>query len=121
MREGLRSVLAQDADIETVGEASDGRMALSLVKSLAPDVVLMDVSMPVMNGIEATRLISAEHGHVRVIALSTYSDKEYVDAMLAAGACGYVLKSEAHDTLLHAVHAASLDAIYLSPDVAAPL
>lgn len=118
MRDGLRAVLAGVPDIEVVGEASDGRMALDLVRTLHPDVVVMDVGMPELNGVEATRQIRAEFQGVKVIALSTHTDKSYVHHMLEAGACGYVLKIAAHDELVRAVRAASLGRTYLSPEVA---
>jgi DNA-binding NarL/FixJ family response regulator len=118
MREGLRALLAGEPDIEIVGEASDGRTALDLVRTLAPDVVVMDVGMPELNGVEATRRIRTEHEGVRVIALSTHADKRYVHHMLEAGACGYVLKIAAHDELLRAVRAAGLGKTYLSPEIA---
>jgi DNA-binding NarL/FixJ family response regulator len=118
MREGLAALLAGDPDIEVVGQASDGRTALDLVRTLSPDVVVMDVGMAEMNGIETTRCIRAEDDHVKVIALSTHTDKRYVHHMLAAGACGYVVKIAAYDELLRAVRAASLGQTYLSPEIA---
>lgn len=118
MREGLRALLAVVPDIEVVGEASDGRIALDLVRTLAPDVVVMDVGMPELNGVEATRRIRTEHERVKVIALSTHMDKRYVHHLLEAGACGYVLKIAAHDELVRAVRAASLGRSYLSPEIA---
>lgn len=118
MREGLRALLSTVNDIEVVGEASDGRAALDLVRTLAPDVVVMDVGMPELNGIEATRRIRTEHGRVKVIALSTHTDKRYVHHMLEAGASGYLLKIGAHEELIQAVRAASLGNTYLSPAIA---
>ena len=118
MREGLRALLEDIHDIEIIGEASDGRTALDLVRTLAPDVVVMDVGMPDLNGIEATRRIRAEHERVKVVALSTHTDKRYVHHMLEAGASGYVLKIAAYDELLRAVRAASLGKTYLSPEIA---
>ncbi len=118
MREGLRALLATAPDIEVVGEACDGREALDLVRTLEPDVVVMDVGMPELNGVEATRRIRNEYKRVRVIALSTHTDKRYVHHMLDAGACGYVLKIAAHDELLRAVRAASQGKTYLSPEIA---
>ena len=118
MRQGLRSLLSAEADIEIVGEAADGRTALELVRTLAPDVVVMDVGMPDLNGVEATRRIRAEHPSAKVVALSTHTDKRYVHHMLEAGACGYVLKIAAHVELLRAVRAASLGGTYLSSEIA---
>jgi len=118
MREGLRSLLDGASDIEVVGQAADGRAALDLVRTLSPDVVVMDIGMPELNGVEATRRIRAEHGRVRVVALSTHTDKRYVHHMLEAGACGYVLKIGAHEELLRAVRAASVGKTYLSPEIA---
>ena len=118
MREGLRALFASEPDLEIVGEAPNGRTALDLVRSLSPDVVVMDVGMPDLNGIEATRHMTAEFGNVKVIALSTHADKRYVHHMLEAGAVGYVLMIAAHDELLRAVRAASLGKTYLSPEIA---
>lgn len=118
MREGLKALLANKPDIEVVGEAPDGRMALDLVRTLAPDVVVMDVGMPDLNGVEATRRIKNEHERVKVIALSTHTDKRYVHHMLEAGASGYILKIAAHEELVRAVRAASVGQTYLSPEIA---
>ncbi|MCE9595325.1 MAG: response regulator transcription factor [Planctomycetes bacterium] len=118
MREGLRALLAPATDIEVVGDASDGRKALDLVRTLSPDVVVMDVGMPELNGVEATRRIRTEFERVKVVALSTHTDKRYVHHLLEAGACGYVLKIAAHDELVRAIRAASLGRTYLSPEVA---
>jgi DNA-binding NarL/FixJ family response regulator len=118
MREGLRALMSGVPDIKVVGEASDGRTALDLVRTLAPDVVVLDVGMPELNGVETARRIRAEHKRVKVIALSTHSDKRYVHHMLEAGACGYVLKMGAHEELVRAVRAASQGRTYLSPEIA---
>lgn len=118
MREGIESMLSHASDLTFVGGASEGRSALDMVRTLAPDVVVMDVGMPELNGIEATRLIRSEFPHVRVIALSTHTDRRYVHAMLDAGACGYVLKIGAHDELLRAIRAASQGQTHLCPEVA---
>jgi len=118
MREGLAALLAGVPDIEVVGQASDGREALDLVRTTLPDVVVMDIGMPELNGVEAARRVRAEHPRVKVIALSTHTDKRYVHHMLEAGACGYVLKISAHDELVRAVRAASLGRTYLSAEIA---
>ena len=117
MRDGLRAILNRRQDFEVVGEAADGRSALNLVAENSPDVVVMDVGMPQMNGIEATRQIRKEAPDARVIALSTHSDKRYVQNMIAAGASGYVLKEAASEDLLRAVDAVSRGEHYLSPQI----
>jgi DNA-binding NarL/FixJ family response regulator len=116
--EGLAVLLGCAPDIEVVGEAADGRTALELVKSLKPDVVVMDVGMPELNGVEATRRIQAQNEQVKVIALSAHADQRSVHHMLDAGANGYVLKIAAHDELLRAVRAASNGKTYLSSEIA---
>lgn len=118
LREGLSSLLTDQPDVEVVGEASDGRTAIDLVRTQSPDVVVMDVGMPDLNGIDATRRIRTEYPRTRVVALSTHTDKRYVQHMLEAGACGYVLKIAAYDELLRAVRAASLGRTYLSSEIA---
>ena len=92
VRHGLRSLLAKEPDIQVVAEAENGRAVLRLVKEFAPDVVIMDISMPGLNGIEATRQILAECFGVKIIALSMHSDSLFVLNMLKAGASGYLLK-----------------------------
>lgn len=118
MREGLGALLARDKDLEVVGAAPDGRTALDLVRDLAPDVVVMDIGMPDLNGVDATRKIKADHQGVKVIALSMYSDKTHVLHMLQAGAAGYVLKMSAPEELSHAVHEVSAGHTYVSPELA---
>jgi DNA-binding NarL/FixJ family response regulator len=117
MREGLRSILEREKDVEVVGEAASGQVAVELARTLAPQVVVMDVAMKDLNGIEATRRIRAACPKVQVIALSSHSDRRYVSAMLDAGACGYVLKANAYDELRRAISAAQKGKSYLCSDV----
>jgi DNA-binding NarL/FixJ family response regulator len=121
MREGLSSLLSEFEDIEIVGSCADGRTALDLVRTLSPNVIVMDIGMPDLNGVEATRRIRAEFPEARVIALSTHTDARYVKHMLEAGACGYVLKIAAHAELVQAVRAAAAGKTYLSPEVSGPV
>jgi two-component system, NarL family, response regulator NreC len=115
MRGGLRMVLEQHAELMVVGEAEDGRETVRLVKKLSPDVVVMDIAMPDMNGIEATRQIFADHSDAKVIALSMHSDRHFVSEMLKAGATGYLLKQCAVDELITAIKTVLKNQIYLSP------
>jgi DNA-binding NarL/FixJ family response regulator len=117
VREGLRSILEQDEAFSVIGEASSGREAVRLAEQLQPDVVVMDVAMSDLNGIEATRQIHALAPDSAILALSSHSDRRYVMAILAAGACGYVLKANAYEQLARGVSAAARGHKYLSPDV----
>jgi two-component system NarL family response regulator len=117
MREGLRSIIEREEDVEIVGEASSGREAVSLARSLAPDVVVMDVGMKDLNGIDATRQIRHEFPKIQVIALSSHSDSRYVSAILDAGACGYLLKANAYADLRKALQAARQGKSYLCAEV----
>jgi DNA-binding NarL/FixJ family response regulator len=117
LREGLRAILEKDEEIEVIGEASDGRTAVAMARTLRPDVVAMDISMPDLNGVEATRQIKSENPATKVIALSRHSDRRYVLRMLEAGASGYVLKSGAYDELRRAVEAVRRGHNYLSPRI----
>lgn len=113
VREGLRSLLDREADIEVVGEAEDGRKALELVRELEPDVVVMDISMPNLNGADATRQIVRDFPRVRVLALSAYSNRMFVINMLKAGALGYLLKECASKELVEAIRTTSSGGAYL--------
>ena len=117
-REGLRSLIDRESDMEVIAEAQDGRTAVQLVAEVDPDVVIMDISMPDLNGVDATRQIKARHPRARVIALSMHSDKQFVTGMLTAGAVGYLLKKSTFEELAHAVRTVSDDHIYLSPAIA---
>jgi len=110
MRDGLRMILEGQPEIDVVGEAADGRSALQLVAKLEPAVVIMDVAMEGMNGIEATRAVIESRPATKVVVLSTHSDKRYVLNALQAGASAYVLKDAASDDLLRAVRQVNDDA-----------
>jgi len=118
MREGLRSLLEKKPDMEVVAEADDGRKTLQFARRLRPDVVVMDVSMPDMNGMEATRRITAELSGIKVVALSIHSDRRFVAGMLSAGASGYLLKDCAFEELENAIRAAVVNRTYLSNGIA---
>jgi DNA-binding NarL/FixJ family response regulator len=113
--EGLRYLLANQPDMEVVGEAADGRATVEQVMAHKPDVVIMDINMPDMNGVESTRQILSHFPRTRVIALSMYSDTRMVAEMLKAGAAGYLLKDCAFDELSRAIHTVMNDQRYLSP------
>lgn len=118
VRQGFRRILDANDDLEVVGEASTGRQVLEKARELQPDLVLMDVSMPELNGIEATRRLKQESRYSKVLALSMHKDNVYVREILRAGAAGYVLKDCAEDELVHAVRAVARGEAYLSPGVA---
>ncbi len=117
IREGLASLLALVPDLTVVGKASDGREALALVAEQSPDVVLMDVRMPGMNGVTATREIRARYPHTRVIVLTTFDNDEYVFESLRAGASGYLLKNADPDHLAAAIRAVHAGDSILDPAV----
>ncbi len=118
MRDGLRAVLERESDLHVSGEAADGRTALELCSTLHPDVVVMDIGMPGLNGIEATRQVTTHHPRTRVVALSMNADRRYVHAMFEAGAWAYLVKSSASEELIRAIRAVSHDEKYVSPTVA---
>lgn len=118
MREGLRSLIEKDSRFEIIGQAEDGQMAVRLAQELTPDIVIMDIGMPDLNGIEATRRIKSMVPKTRVIALSMYYDKRFVSGMLEAGASGYLRKDCGLDELVTAIQAVVENGTYLSPQVA---
>jgi DNA-binding NarL/FixJ family response regulator len=118
MREGLSKLLRNKANIDVIGEAENGREALSMVKAFSPDVVLMDVALPELNGVEATKIIKAESPQINVIALSSHGGREFVTGMLGAGATGYLLKDCAFDELVEAIQSVNNKHTYLSREVA---
>ena len=117
VRHGLRSLLSAEPDIKVVGEADNGRAVVRLVQELSPQVVIMDISMPDLNGIEATRQILTDCSGVKVIALSMHSDSLFVLNMFKAGASGYLLKDCALEELVKAVRTVMNRKIYLSPSI----
>ena len=123
MREALRRLLLdQDAEkIEVVGEAGDGQSAIDLAKELGPDIVVMDIGLPGLSGVEATRHLHATHPEIKVIALSTYADRRFVSEMLSAGAAAYVAKASAGDDLMNAIRAVVADRPYVCPEIASAL
>jgi DNA-binding NarL/FixJ family response regulator len=117
LREGLRTLVDGLSGMEVIGEAGNGHEAVRLATEGKPDVVVMDVNMPDLNGVEATRQLMKELPGVKVIALSMYSDRRFVAGMLKAGASGYMLKSSAFDELLTALRTVIAGNVYLSPKI----
>ena len=117
VRQGLRTLLAGEPDIKVVGEADDGRKTLKLAQELAPDVIIMAISMPDLNGIEATRQLLVGSPDLKVIALSMHSDSLFVSNMLQSGALGYLLKDCALEELVKAIRTVMRQQTYISPGV----
>lgn len=117
VRDGLRVLIDREKDMQVVGEAHNGHEAVKLTKKLHPDVIIMDISMPEMNGIEATRQIIKENRKVKIIALSMHSDRKIITNMLKAGASGYILKDCAFAELAIAIRCVAEDKPYLSPGI----
>jgi DNA-binding NarL/FixJ family response regulator len=118
VRDGLKAMLAREMDIEVVGEAENGREAISLARRITPDVVVVDIGMRELNGIDATRQLGEEVPTAHVVALSMHCDRRYIADMLAAGACAYLVKDSAFDELAKAIRSASEGRRYLSPEIA---
>jgi DNA-binding NarL/FixJ family response regulator len=121
VRDGIRSMLTLVANVEVVGEAANGREAVEMTKKLAPDVVLMDLAMPIMNGLDATRRIRKKYPSTKVLALTQYDDNEYVIPVIEAGARGFVTKMAAFSELASAIQAVYNGDSFLSPSAAAVL
>ncbi len=118
IREGLRSLLEKQPDMDVLADTDEGRKAVELVRELMPDVVIMDVTMAGLNGIEATRLITNEFPEVKVVALSIHSQRRFIADMLSAGAAGYILKECLFDELVQAIQTVAMGGRYLSPRIA---
>lgn len=118
VRQGLRALLQPEEDIEVVGEAENGRQAVMMVQKSAPDVVLMDVAMPLLNGLEATRQITRSHPNTKVLVLTSYGDEECVQQLMEAGACGFLIKQTAANDLLKAIREVKRGNAFFSPAIA---
>lgn len=116
-REGIRTLFEQQQQLRVVAVAEDGRSTIQLVRKYSPDIVIMDISMPGLNGIDATRQLHLDRPDVKVIALSMHSDRHFVLGIIRAGAAGYLLKDCAFDELVQAVHTVAGGNSYLSPDI----
>ncbi len=117
IRDGLRPLLEKERGLQVVGEAENGRQAVDLARELKPDVIIMDISMPDLNGIEATRQILAENPAVKIVALSVHAEEQYVAQMIRAGASGYLPKSCAFKELATAIQTVLENRRYLSPQI----
>ena len=115
--DGLGSLLEKETGMEVIAEADDGRKTVELARKLSPDVIIMDIGMPNMNGVEATRQIVADAPKVKVIGLSMHSDRSFVGEMLKAGASGYLLKKSAFEELVVAIRTVVANKTYLSPEI----
>lgn len=118
VREGLRLLLEKEADIQVVGEAANGRRSVGEAKRLKPDVVVLDIAMPLLNGLEAARQIAREVPSTRVLILSAYSDDVYIEHAIEAGAAGYLMKETVGNDLLRAIREIAGGNAYFSPPVA---
>lgn len=118
MREGLKALVEKEADMTVVGEAESGKTTVSLVQKLAPNVVVLDIAMPDLNGIEAARKIIKINSNVKIVALSAHADQHLIREMITAGAAAYVLKSTAYEELVRAIREVMKGKKYLSPDIA---
>lgn len=118
VRDGISAVVARCQDIEIVGQVVDGKQAVEAVAQLRPDVVLMDITMPVMNGLEATREIHKQFPATRVLVLTQHENKEYIMSLLQAGAVGYISKRARANELLEAIRTVHTTGAYLPPDIA---
>ena len=120
-RQGLAAILKNEADLKVVAEASDGNMAVEMMREHAPDIVVMDISMPNLDGIEATRQILAEFPGTKIVALSVHSGKRFVRDMLQAGAAGYILKESVPEEMIDGIRTVLAGNVYLSTAISGVL
>jgi Response regulator containing a CheY-like receiver domain and an HTH DNA-binding domain len=118
LRDGLKALVNSEPDMEVVGEAENGNVVLEKIKQLKPDVVVMDISMPELNGARATRRLKSLFPTIKVLALTAHEDNSYLRHMLEAGASGFLLKRAAADQLIKAIHVVANDACYIDPTFA---
>jgi two-component system response regulator NreC len=118
VREGLRLLINTQADMEVVGEADDGSQVLQQAKALQPDVVIMDISMPQLNGVQATERLKAAYPRIKILVLSSYSDEAHIRQALASGASSYVLKRTIAEELIRAIRTVMSGGVYLDPSIA---
>ncbi|OFY49336.1 MAG: DNA-binding response regulator [Bacteroidetes bacterium GWF2_41_31] len=116
-REGLMTLLSGALNIEIVAQAENGKQTIEKAKKLSPDIILMDIGMPIINGIEATGILQMEAPKIKVIALTMHSEKHFIKGMLEAGACGYLFKNCAYDELIDAINTVYAGKKYLSDDI----
>ena len=121
LRDGIKALVSIEPDMEIVGEAENGRVAIEKAKQLQPDVVLMDISMPEMNGAHATRRLKQLYPSMKVLALTAHEDNSYLRHMLEAGASGFLLKRAAADQLIQAIHVVAANDCYIDPTFAGKL
>jgi len=117
VREGLRALLEHEDDIAVIGEAQTGRQAVKLTSKLRPDVVVMDIAMPLLNGLEATRQILQARPGIKVLILSAHSDDAYIEQIIALGAAGYLIKQTSHDVLSRAIREVQKGKTFFSPSI----
>lgn len=117
IRDGIRAVLSNEPNIEIIAEAKDGHEAIDKARELKPNIVLLDISMPIINGTEAIRHIKQRNSEIKIIVLTIHDEEEYVQTMLGAGADGYVLKDDCGNGLLASIHNVQKGNVYLSPGI----
>jgi DNA-binding NarL/FixJ family response regulator len=116
-REGLVNLISRSSEMEIIGQAENGREVIEMAAELKPEVILMDIGMPEINGIDATRIIKKNHPNIKIVALSMHSDRQYIKGMLEAGASGYLLKNSTVDQAIEAVKLVNGGKKYLSTDI----